>query len=119
VQDSEGRGPYKPGFSDKWADLDGHDFQTFMQEFPSIMSKINLRFSLLGGHFGCGFRTMKQLHTWFSGNELKKLEEYGYSIVGINPDDVLAESDKQLVFWCKKPLNKSTQSLIITKEMYA
>lgn len=110
IQDKDGRGPYKPGFSKHWTDPDARCligaplFPPYMEEFPEVQDKINSIADINGGSFGCGFRTREQLHHWFTKDELEKLFRYGYSIVEIHPDRVLAESENQLVFWCKKPL---------------
>lgn len=118
IQDKDGRGPYKPGFSKHWSDPDARClikaplFATYMDEFPEVLNKIGKHFMAYGGHFGCGFRTTQQLHIWFTDEELQKLKQYDYRVVIIIPDAVLAESENQLVFWCKKPFNKSIQSLL-------
>lgn len=115
IQDKDGRGPYKPGFSKHWCNVEARCligaplFVPYMVEFPDVQNKMNDLFKEQGGHFGCGFRTMQQLHRWFIHEEIQKLLGYDYRVVIIIPDMVLAESENQLVFWCKKPLNKSIQ----------
>lgn len=110
IQDMHGRGPYKPGWSHVWQEyrclVDGSKHPTMMDEFPGIVDKLALRFAVAGGHFGCGFRSMEQLQRWFSEAEVVKLRGFGYEVVTIAPDEILAESEKQLVFWCKKPLKR-------------
>ena len=117
IQDKDGRGPYKPGFSKNWCDEDARCLiaaplvAPYMDEFPEVQDKIESVFEMFGGHFGCGFRTRTQLHRGFTSDEIKKLLRYGYSIVEIMPDMVLAESINQLVFWCKKPLARTAKIL--------
>lgn len=110
IQDSTGRGPYKPGWSHHWQEerclIDGSKHPPIMEEFPGIVNRMTIRFDVAGGHFGCGFRTMEQLNNWFTNAEINKLKNYGYEIVEIHADEILAESDKQLVFWCKRPLRR-------------
>src|SRR5262245_43472954 len=110
IQDADGRGPYKPGWSHVWQErrclIDGSKHPTFMDEFPGIVDRINVRFAVAGGDFGCGFRTMEQLERWFDEAEIAKLRSFGYGIVRLTPDEILAESDKQLVFWSRKPLKR-------------
>lgn len=114
IQDKDGRGPYKPGWSHEWQEMrcliDGWEKPTFMDEFPGILDRINHYFDTIGGHFGCGFRTMEQLNNWFTPAEIEKLKRFGYSIVKISVNEILAESDNQLVFWCKKPLKKMAEA---------
>lgn len=64
-----------------------------------------------GGYFGCGFMNMEQLSDWFKPNELDKLAKHGYEIVTIEPDEIIATSENQTVFWCKKPLRMVAKSL--------
>jgi len=110
IQDKDGRGPYKPGWSHYWQEMrcliDAGDKPTFMDEFPGIVQTIYNIFDKEGGAFGCGFRTMDQLRKWFSPSEIDKLSHFGYQIVKIRADRILAESPLQLVFWCKKPLRR-------------
>ena len=108
VQDRKGIGPYKPGFTVTWYDEDCRALQrpAFYTEFgTAIVGKIHLH-SLNKFQCGCGFRTLEQLHAWFSNSELDKLFYFGYSIVTMVPDAILAESEKQLVFARKTPFTK-------------
>lgn len=114
IQDADGRGPYKPGMSEKWTDKENWHYKKFMtnlppfmDEFgPSIIDEINELFEVEGGAFGCGFRTMEQLHKWFSKSEQQRLKTLGYHIVKIVPKKIIRSSDKQTVFWHQKPLNE-------------
>lgn len=110
IQDKYGRGPYKPGFSHKWSEyrclIAEPNKKPFMDEFPEVQGKIQDIFEKNGVSFGCAFRTLKQLDAWFTPAELEKLWQYGYALVTIDVDEILAESDNQLVFWCKRPLKE-------------
>lgn len=115
IQDKDGRGPYKPGWSHVWTEfrclIDGESKPVFTDEFPSILDKINLRFDTVGGHFGCGFKTLSQLHSWFTQSEITKLADYGYHIVKMDADEIMASSDNQTVFWRKTRLNKNFEQI--------
>lgn len=115
IQDAEGRGPYKPGWSHVWNEyrclIDGANKPVFTDEFPDILNKINLRFDTVGGHFGCGFKTLEQLHNWFTPSEILKLVAYGYFIVKMDADEIMASSDNQTVFWRKTKLNKNIEQV--------
>lgn len=117
VQDAEGRGPYKPGMSVKWADAEGHykgdytNLPPFMDEFGyGVIDEMNLIMSISGGAFGCGFRSMEQLNNWFSPAEQERMKALGYQIVRIPAKKILRSSDKQTVFWCDKPLHKAAEA---------
>lgn len=101
IQDADGRGPYKPGFSHRWVDQRADDTHRppYFVEFPHIS-----RLLLPGWHYGCGFRTARQLHRWFSQAEVGRLKKLGYDVVLLDVDRIIAESDNQLVFACVEPL---------------
>lgn len=106
VQDADGRGPFKPGFSRYWLDHDRDDWPPpFFEEFPG------LRFPD-GGHIGCGCRTLDGVRRWFNDRELSTLAAAGYQVVAIDADRVLAESEHQIVFWRRRPLRFGAQAVI-------
>jgi hypothetical protein len=103
VQDSDGRGPWKPGFSRLWVEVrpDHKNLIPWYQEFGRID-----HFALTGMHLGCGCRTKEQLQRWFTPGEYAKLFLYGYQAVEMEVGRILAESDTQCVFERAKPLHK-------------
>lgn len=105
IQDAEGRGPYRPGFSHRWVDGDHDRNPPFMVEFDWPLSSIPGRW-LPGENGGCAFRSLEALRRWFSPSECEKLETLGYSIVSMTVDRVIAESDRQLVFGRWKKLSR-------------
>lgn len=102
VQDAQGRGPFRPGFTEKWItpgrDLDA--LPPWFSEFDICITEMSKNY-----HLGCGCRTKIKLGTWFSYPELIILQNNGYRICEIQPDIILAESDIQTVFATKDPLN--------------
>jgi len=102
IQDSVGRGPWRPGFSRRWVeDREDHDnLLPWMAEFGPVHKKI-----LWGEHCGSGCRTLGQLRRWFTPSEYKTLLFYGYRAVRMEVNRVLAESDIQLFFGRAKPLS--------------
>lgn len=119
VQNKKGRGPYIPGFSDMWSDPDRQDLTerpAFYTEFKSKQIRLLHEARRKGLYVGCGFRTLEQLRRWFSDAELTRLKLFGFRPVKINVDHVLAESDRQLVFSRKKPLNKGTMPVKMEKK---
>lgn len=101
IQDAEGRGPYKPGFSMRWTDPDADTAARppYFLEFPDFDFDV-----LVPGCSGCGFRTMDQLLAWFTPREMAVLSRLGYSIVSMQADTVHAESSRQLIFTRRVPL---------------
>lgn len=101
IQDAEGRGPWRPGFSHRWVEdrPDHANLHPWMAEFGPV----HLR-ALVGEHFGCGCMTAEQLRRWFTPSEYSTLLRYGYRCVLVDADRVLAFSDIQCVFTRAKPL---------------
>ena len=106
MQDAEGRGPYRPGFSQYWVeDRSDHDnLLTWMQEFAryAIPSR---------GYFGCGCRTLEQLRRWFIESEYETLLRYGFQAVEMDVARVLYESEIQLIFQRARPLRIGVEVL--------
>ncbi len=102
VQDSEGRGPFRPGFSSMWMDPDRDTYPpTFIEEFGvDIFDK----FGRPGEHFGSAVRTLDGLDRWFSPTERKRLRDFGYRIAVIHDARVIADSENQCVIARARPL---------------
>ena len=106
IQDAEGRGPYKPGFSHVWSERDSGPLPIYLA-FPKVMDDACKIVKQRGGAVGCAFRSLEQAQAWFSPNEVLTLAKLGYSLVWIQPMQVLAENEDQLVFWSNLPLAKA------------
>ncbi len=102
VQDKDGRGPYRPGFSHRWIDPE-NDGSTQPQGLTQISE--GLKRAPKGSAIGFGFRSLEQLERWFSQSELLKLYLLGYQIVELDADGILSESKEQIFFWRREPLN--------------
>jgi hypothetical protein len=109
VQDEEGRGPWRPGFSRLWVrDRADHDaLIPWPQQFGMGIIQRSDRHA--GSHFGCGCRTVEQLQRWFTAAEYETLTRYGYQAVRLDVDRILAESDIQLVFQRARPLRAGAE----------
>lgn len=105
VQDRNGRGPYRPGFSHVWSDPDGPVVLPWWTElgldFEAAHAAMTTEF-----HNGCGFRTRGQLHAWFSDKELRALDRHGFCLAAVNADKVYAETPTQIVFGSVQPLSR-------------
>lgn len=103
IQDKDGRGPFKPGFSHRWVeDRPDHDnLIPWFAEFGAIHLKMERR---CRGGSAC--LSQEQLRRWFTKSEYETLLALGYEAVEIEADRILAQSEIQCFFECQKPLNK-------------
>lgn len=105
VQDANGRGPFRPGFSREWCD---DDFAPGMLPLPTWMEEFGRdlidRLGRPGEHFGSAVRTIGQISRWFSATEQNRLEKHAFNVVSLHVTRVLAESANQLVFARGMPL---------------
>jgi len=108
VQDSDGRGPYRLGFSRFWVDDDGPANAPWWTE---IGVPIDVAHAWMDDdhHWGCGFSTIDQFCRWFSPAERARLDRFGYILVLLNPDRVIATTPTQVVFGCKRPLRDAVE----------
>ena len=97
VQDEQGRGPYKPGFSQEWVedrpDLD--NLRPYYAEMPGVLSK---RSRFEASHVGCACKTIEQLERWITKSEYLTLRRYGYQAMRLVVDRILGESETQCIF---------------------
>jgi hypothetical protein len=107
IQDKDGRGPWKPGFSHLWVEsrLDHENLIPCFIEFRNVKN-----LSVYGMHLGCGCLTKEQLKRWFTKKEYAKLLGYGYQSVEMEVGRILGKSNIQCVFERSKPLNKDVFS---------
>lgn len=104
VQDRNGRGPWRPGFSDRWTDAWRITLPApIYDEVPNFRNIVN-EASKAGLHIGCASRGFKGLALWFSQIELLRLYEYGFQVFDASECDVLAETETQVLLSSKKPL---------------
>lgn len=118
VQDDEGRGPFKPGFSHRWVDADDEldDPEARFKSRPDVITEFGLDiFKKLpkGMHGGCAFRDVDGLFRWFSQREIFKLKRFNYRLVELDADAVIAESPTQLVVARKLPFREGWRPLIV------
>lgn len=106
VQNSEGRGPYKPGFSKQW--LDGNSRRACVPWWielglPMVAAHDSLRGNM---HTGCAFETEAKAKEWFSRSELRRLSKLGYHLVQLNVDVIRYRTPTQLVVQSNTPLSR-------------
>lgn len=106
IQDKDGRGPWKPGFSHVWVEQ-RDDHANLMPSFIEFGQAHIQEIKLLKLHSGVGCLTVEQLKRWFTESEYRTLQLFGYNSVVIKADRLLEQSDRQCVFARSKPLRKS------------
>lgn len=110
IQDSDGRGPWKPGFSDQWVeDRPDHDnLVPWPHEFGNVQCR-----ALSWEHIGAGCKTIEQLQRWFTRSEYETLLGFGYHAVKMTVARILAQSDIQCVFTRRIPLAEQVESFTL------
>lgn len=103
VQDRDGRGPWKPGFSQRWVEDRTDEEYAALAPWP-IEVMLELQASGRGRHIGYACESLEQLRRWFRPGEYKTLLRYGYRAVKLEVDEVMARSETQCAFARSKPL---------------
>jgi hypothetical protein len=108
IQDREGRGPFKPGFTMTWiSDRDSERYR-----MGSIFEELGLppgdlhRLIPFGVHAGCACVSEEQLRRWFTREEMRRLKRAGYGVCEFEPDIIIAETATQVLFGMKSPLSE-------------
>lgn len=110
VQDAEGRGPFKPGFSKVWID----DVNRLLP--PSWITEFGLDciHELSDGwHVGSAVRAATDLRIWFTPTELDRLRLLGYKPVSMEVEKIVRESPHQVLFARATPLRWNVQEVAL------
>jgi hypothetical protein len=105
IQDRDGRGPYRPGFSHKWSDAEGPILPTIFEDFGPNLTRLFAR----PGHYGCAFLQLDQARTWFSKREAAKLAALGFSLVEISDAEIVASAPRQVLIRRDRPLHRKVR----------
>lgn len=103
IQDGEGRGPFKPGFSVKWRDSSGPTPPALFEELGIHPDRL-AHLVPIGLHGGYACRSMAEIRRWFSRGEIRRLNRLGYQLVSFEPDEILVEAPTQVLIGMHKPL---------------
>jgi len=108
IQDKFGRGPFRPGFSQRWLDDELTQGKT---ELPSWMEEFGadliIKRGRPGEYYGSACRSLEWLDRWFSFSEQQRLAALGFMTVSLTVTRLLAHSECQIVFAIDHPLNHS------------
>jgi len=96
VQGSNGRGPWRPGFSRQWIDEDAPAGRLTQNIFDLVPARTLLALPR-HFHYGCACRTMGDLLEWFTPLECVRLEKLGFYPVSLAIDAIIAESEWQML----------------------
>lgn len=107
MQDGNGRGPWKPGFSEQWVD------NTRRFDLPSLQEDFGVDFRPMvdaafkrGLHLGTAVKGVEKFNQWFTASERVKLAMFGYRIVDASQCEVLGETNWQVVIGSQQPLSE-------------
>ncbi|MFB2668915.1 hypothetical protein ACE02U_09010 [Shewanella xiamenensis] len=103
IQDKQGRGPFKPGFTLKWLQQE-KNLPPYFLEFPDL----NLQTETNQNDFiGCACLNLDQLRKWFTPHEYQILKKLGFKLVRLEADKILRRSENQCVFSRTKRFDKN------------
>lgn len=114
VQDKDGRGPWRPGFAQKWSGSYREDLQNLKPWYIEF-GPIHLGL-LTWEHSGSGCASLEQLRRWFTPEEYRRLLDLGYKAVCMDADRVLAQSEIQCFFARSRPLNEDVAVVKLYEE---
>lgn len=102
IQDREGRGPWKPGFSSSWRSTAGR------QPEPPLLGVLRTkrRRGFVRAH-GC--LTLTELRRWFKRGEYFRLKGAGYEAVRLEVDRIVASTANQVIFDRERPLHEAAE----------
>lgn len=117
-QDDEGRGPFRPGMTDRWlVEHEGKPNGLVLELGPSglrcainCFAKKHREIHNLG--FGCV--SIDGLFKWFTREERETLKMLGYDLVAMQVDGVVAENRDEVLFARRRPLCR--RAVILTLE---
>lgn len=97
MQDRQGRGPFKPGFTAKWKGYNGLDMLPLYMELgisPQAMDEL----CPVDMFCGIGCASLEMFTRWFDRTERRRLFGFGYAMVVFEPSRILAETPTQVLF---------------------
>lgn len=112
IQDSEGRGPFKPGFSDQWVEFreDLFNLRPAYADFDGYVETVK-QLKKKGLYLGIATETPEQLRRWFTVTEYLKLLGMGYKCYKVHKCHIAHKSDIQIIIARKCHPTKSIEQV--------
>ena len=107
VQDADGRGPFKPGLTDKWLSARGDS--DLLPAF-SVYDIFDAQHRKKAPFYGCGCETIEQLKRWFWPDEWRILKKLGYFAVEMPVAEIILNDGNQVFFTRHRALNKAVKT---------
>lgn len=108
VQASDGRGPWRPGWSETWIEGDAPADRLM----ENLIDLVPVPSALPQGFvYGSACRSLDALMRWFTPLERQRLAGFGFHPVRLNADVVVAESKWQMVIGRRRPFNEGATRL--------
>jgi hypothetical protein len=120
VQDAEGRGPWKPGMSSKWIDMDRSESTLFppihdeVEDFYADVARWHRR----GYHVGCAVDGIEMLKQWFNAKEMTTLRSMGYHVYDFSKADKVVTTPTQVVIASRVAFRKYPKVTFDLDEAY-
>lgn len=110
VQANDGRGPWRPGWSQFW--IDGDAPTDRLVESLLDLLPVDVICALPATmHYGSACRSLESLMCWFTPIERDRLHRLGFYPVRLNVDAVIVESQWQLVIGRRRPFDDGATRL--------
>lgn len=118
-QDDEGRGPFRPGMTDRW--LVEHEGKPVglinglgIDRLRRHVAAFSTMFPGVEFHYGFGCASLDGLFRWFTPGERRTLGQLGYHLVAMKADRVVAGNQNEFLFARRRPLRE--RAVILTIE---
>lgn len=109
VQDREGRGPWRPGFSSTWMDECTPMRGKPITSYPGAI-KVAHDASKAGMHIGCAVYA-DEISTWFAPPDLFRLARLGFYVADASACEVIFIAPDQVLVASHRPLALLKESL--------
>lgn len=102
MQDADGRGPWRPGFSWSWSDIDRELPMPITSAMPNFRREV-MKLHRDGYHIGCAAR-VGNLDRWFSDGEVRRLLGMDFALHNASKLKLVWENDDQALVASMLPL---------------
>lgn len=117
-QDNEGRGPFKPGMTERWivereSKPVGLVHQIGLHELRRHIASFSRMFPHNEFRYGFGCRSIDRLYRWFTPEERRNIAALGYHLVAILAEHVIVANNDEVMFARTRPLHQRAVILAI------